>query len=349
MSIIYNLNMDSKGLIVFDMDGVLVDVSKSYRDTVRQTARLFFKGAVSWEYLPDPLFSLTDLARVKQSGGLNNDWDLTFLVINLLFTLVKGPTDPQDPDPWIRHNKLISSCDVTALSQFLKSTKNPVAALLKKKGKHKHEFITGLFTGDVGSGNIIKQIFQEIYLGKEMFEATYGIPPRIYHEKGYINREKLLVDRSILESLSKNHILAIATGRPKTEADYPLDFFGLRKFFNVIFTLDDCIKEEQKIYENEKKRVSLSKPNPYLLDAVANIHKHNVSRFYYVGDMPDDMVAASRSRTGFAGIGILISSSDKDTLKEDLLQAGADYIVEDFEELKNIMPQLASGPEGMMA
>ncbi|MEA1948121.1 MAG: HAD hydrolase-like protein [Thermodesulfobacteriota bacterium] len=331
--------MDSKGLIVFDMDGVLVDVSKSYRDTVRQTARLFFKGAGSWKNLPDPLFSLTDLARVKQSGGLNNDWDLTFLVISLLFTLVKSPTDQHDPDPWIRHNKVISSCDVTALSQFLNSTKNPVASLLKKKGQQKHEFITGLFTGDVGSGNIIKQIFQEIYLGKEMFEATYGIPARIYHEKGYINREKLLVDRSILKSLSKNHILAIATGRPKAEADYPLDFFGLRKFFNVIYTLDDCIKEEQKIYEKEKKRVSLSKPNPYILDAVAKIHKHNVSGFYYVGDMPDDMVAASRSGTGFAGIGILISSSDKDTLKEDLLQAGADYIIEDFEDLKNIIPQ----------
>jgi phosphoglycolate phosphatase-like HAD superfamily hydrolase len=215
---------------------------------------------------------------------------------------------------------------------------------LKKRGKPKHEFITGLFTGDVGSGNIIKQIFQEIYLGKEMFEATYGIPTRVYHETGYITREKLLINRSILESLSKNYILAIATGRPKAEADYPLDFFGLRKFFNVIYTLDDCIKEEQKIYENKKKRASLSKPDPYMLDAVAKIHKHDVSRFYYVGDMPDDMVAASRSRTGFTGIGILISSSDKDSLKADLLQAGADYVVEDFDELKNIISRLASGP-----
>ena len=330
--------MKSKGLIVFDMDGVLLDVSKSYRDTVRQTARLFLKGAGAWKKLPDPLFSLTDLARVKQSGGLNNDWDLTFLVINLLFTMVKGPTGQQDPDPWIRHHKGISSCDVTVLSQFLNATKNPVTSLLKKRGKPEHEFITGLFTGDVGSGNIIKQIFQEIYLGKEMFEATYGIPARLYHGKGYINREELLVHRSFLESLSKNHILAIATGRPKAEADYPLDLFGLRKFFNIIYTLDDCIKEEQKIYEHEKKRVSLSKPNPYMLDAVAKIHKHNVSRFYYVGDMPDDMVAATRSGTGFAGIGILKSSSDKDTLKKDLLQAGADYIIEDFDELKNIIP-----------
>ncbi|MGD2151472.1 MAG: HAD hydrolase-like protein [Desulfobacterales bacterium] len=329
--------MEYKGLIVFDMDGVLLDVSKSYRDTVRQTARLFFKGAGSWKNLPDPLFPLTDLARVKQSGGLNNDWDLTFLVISLLFTLVKGPADIKEPDPWIRHHKVIVNCDVTALSQFLNATENPVSSLLKQKGKQKHEFITGLFTGDVGSGNIIKQIFQEIYLGKEMFEATYGIPSRIYHETGYINRERLLVDKSILERLSKDHIMAIATGRPKAEADYPLDFFGLRKFFKIVYTLDDCIKQEKKIYEHKKKRVSLSKPDPYMLDAVAKIHKHNVSRFYYVGDMPDDMVAASRSGTEFAGIGILLSASDKDTLKKDLLQAGADYIVEDFDELTNII------------
>ena len=329
--------MKPQGLIVFDMDGVIVDVSGSYRETVRQTARLFFRGARSWKDLPDPLFSLTDLARVKQSGGLNNDWDLTFFVINLLFTLVKGPTIQQDPDPWTRHNKIISGCDVAALSRFLNSIKSPITSLMKKNGKQKYEFITGLYTGDVGSGNIIKQIFQEIYLGKKMFEATYGIPAKVYHQKGYINREKLMVDRSILEHLSKSNILAIATGRPKAEADYPLDYFGLRKFFKVTYTLDDCIKEEQKIYKNEKRRVSLSKPNPYMLDAIAEIQKHKVSRFYYIGDMPDDMVAASRSRAGFAGIGILISSSDKDKLKEDLLQAGADYIIENFEELNNIV------------
>jgi phosphoglycolate phosphatase-like HAD superfamily hydrolase len=75
-----------------------------------------------------------------------------------------------------------------------------------------------------------------------------------------------------------------------------------------------------------------------MLDAIAEIHKDNASRFYYIGDMPDDMMAASRSRTGFSGIGILISSSEKEKLKEDLLQAGADYIIEDFDALKNIIP-----------
>ena len=50
------------------MDGVLVDVSASYREAVRMTARLFFKGAPGWARLPNPLFSLEEIAAVKQSG-----------------------------------------------------------------------------------------------------------------------------------------------------------------------------------------------------------------------------------------------------------------------------------------
>jgi HAD superfamily hydrolase (TIGR01548 family) len=329
--------MRSKRLIVFDMDGVIIDVSRSYRDTIRQAARLFFKGACSWEHLPNPLFPLSDLARVKQSGGLNNDWDLTYMVINLLFSLVKKSGIHEDKDNWYRLKKTINLCDVTALAEFLRSTNRPLTTLLEKKGKPHDEFITSLYVNDVGSGNIIKQIFQEIYLGKDLFESTYDIPTKVCHGEGYINRENLLIDKSILESLAKNNILAIATGRPRAEADYPLDLFGLRKYFTIIFTLDDCIREETRMLEKEGKRVSLSKPNPYLLDAIAETKKHEASAFYYIGDMPDDMIAASRTRAGFIGIGILLSAPDKAILKRDLLRAGADYIIEDFEELIAIL------------
>ena len=326
-----------QALIVFDMDGVIIDVSGSYRHAVRQTARLFFKGAVSWKSLPDPLFSLADLARVKQSGGLNNDWDLTFLIINLLFTLVKSSSKHPDSTSWTTYKKTLWNCDVANLAQFLNSENNPVSTLLEKNGKLSNDFISGLYTGDVGTGNIIKQIFQEIYLGRELFESTYGIRSRVYHEKGFINRETLLIDKSILESLLRNNILAIATGRPQIEADYPLEFFDLKKFFSAILTLDDCLKEEQKLFEQKQKKVSLSKPNPYMLDAIEAACKNNVSKYYYVGDMPDDMIAASRSRAGFLSIGILISSSEKDRLKKNLENAGADYIIENFDELVKIV------------
>jgi len=331
--------MKLKKLIVFDMDGVIIDVSGSYRETVRQTARLFFKGARPWQDLPDPLFSLSDLANVKQSGGLNNDWDLTFLVIDLLFSLAKVTKDIENPDPWSRYRQTIKHCDVARLAQFLKSAKHPLSALLSQNAKSKNDITAGFYTGDVGSGNIIKQIFQEIYLGKNLFESTYGIPTKSYHSKGYINREKLLIETSTLERLSKNNVLAIATGRPKAEADYALDFFNLNKFFTVIYTLEDCLREEKRMFKKKGKKVSLSKPNPFMLDAIAASQRHAVSGFYYVGDMPDDMQAANRSKAGFAAIGILISSPDKKNLKKNLVQAGADYVIEDFAELIHTIHQ----------
>ena len=326
-----------QALIVFDMDGVIIDVSGSYRNAVRQTARLFFKDALSWESLPDPLFSLADLARVKQSGGLNNDWDLTFLIINLLFTLVKESSEYPDSNPWNMYKKTLRDCDVADLAQFLDSEKNPVSTLLEKNGRISNDFIARLYTGDVGTGNIIKQIFQEIYLGKDLFESTYGLRSKVYHEKGYINKETLLMAKSILERLSRKNILAIATGRPQIEADYPLEHFDLKKFFSIILTLDDCLKEEQKIFEQKHTKVSLSKPNPYMLDAIETACKNKVSKYYYIGDMPDDMMAASRSRAGFIGIGVLFSSSEKDQLRKDLKNGGADYIIENFDQLVNII------------
>jgi hypothetical protein len=50
--------------------------------------------------------------------------------------------------------------------------------------------------------------------------------------------------------------------------------------------------------------------------------------------MPDDMQAAKRSAAGYRGIGILLSAPDKARLKADLLKAGADTVIDDFEQLK---------------
>jgi hypothetical protein len=91
---------------------------------------------------------------------------------------------------------------------------------LKRYGKRKEPFTGECIRGDVGSGNIIKQTFQEIYLGQTLFTEIYDIEPRFHRADGLINRESLLIDGTILESLALRHTLAIATGRPRVEADY---------------------------------------------------------------------------------------------------------------------------------
>jgi len=329
--------MKSKNLIVFDMDGVIMDVSKSYRDTVRHTTKLFLSPAPSAARMPEPLFDLSDLAGVKQSGGLNNDWDLSFQTISLMFTLIKKPDVHDTEDPWSTYRKTLSLCDLSKLADYLNSTDRPLMNLLNQHGKLADPLIAKFYAGDVGSGNIIKQIFQEIYLGEELFTSTYGLTPEIYRGQGYILRETVMTSSLILDELSRKNHLAIATGRPRAEAEYPLEHFKLKGYFDIVYSLDDCLKEEKRIHDEEGKEVSLSKPHPYMLDAIAEKYNDAATTFYYVGDMPDDIVAAGRSRFGYKSIGMLISAPDKRRLKDEFVRAGADYIVDDFEGLKQII------------
>ncbi len=54
-------------ILVFDMDGVLVDVTESYREAVQQTVEQFTGRRVTRELIQD----------YKNQGGWNNDWDLS--------------------------------------------------------------------------------------------------------------------------------------------------------------------------------------------------------------------------------------------------------------------------------
>lgn len=331
--------MIPRHLIVFDMDGVIVDVSASYRDVVRQAARLFFRRAAAWEALPDPLFSLVDLAVVKQSGGLNNDWDLCAEVVGLLLGLAEVPAAKVSAGGWDLWEEVMARSDVSRLADFLKRTERPLTTLWREARKGAGPLISAFYAGDVGSGNVIKQIFQEIYLGRDLFVSTYRRAPRLYQADGFIHKETLLVDPKLLADLSQRHILAIATGRPAREADFPLDHFGIQKYFARMMTLDDCLAEERRLQREEGRNLSLSKPHPFMIDAVAAELRGQGARCYYIGDMPDDMAAAAASAAGFIGVGITVAAPDKADSRRRLAAAGAEYIVEGWEELQSVVEQ----------
>jgi len=58
-------------VLVFDMDGVLVDVMDSYREAIRETVRHFTGALVSHDEIQD----------FKNVGGWNNDWVLSHRMI----------------------------------------------------------------------------------------------------------------------------------------------------------------------------------------------------------------------------------------------------------------------------
>ena len=60
-----------KDALLFDMDGVLVDVNNSYRTAVKKTAEFFTNSKVS----------NSEIQEFKEKIGYNNDWDLTEAII----------------------------------------------------------------------------------------------------------------------------------------------------------------------------------------------------------------------------------------------------------------------------
>ena len=56
---------ETKPLLIFDIDGVLVDVSRSYRVAIKQTV----------DYFTGKEVTLEEIQALKNKGGYNNDWD----------------------------------------------------------------------------------------------------------------------------------------------------------------------------------------------------------------------------------------------------------------------------------
>lgn len=73
--------------VVFDIDGVLLDVIGSFREVVSRTVQFYFTDILEFEG-SKTLIQPLENELFKLAGKFNNDWDLTYAVV--LFYLWKS-------------------------------------------------------------------------------------------------------------------------------------------------------------------------------------------------------------------------------------------------------------------
>ncbi len=94
--------MQTRGLILFDIDGVIRDVSNSYRLSVQKTVLNY----CNWEP------STYDIDELKNEGIWNNDWDLTLELIKRFINKNKLSLKPPSRDKIINSfEKLYFGCN----------------------------------------------------------------------------------------------------------------------------------------------------------------------------------------------------------------------------------------------
>jgi HAD superfamily phosphatase len=344
----------SLDVLIFDMDGVLIDVSDSYRKTIQKTVHLYLTTLLGLKIDPQKLSLGRAISLFKSAGGFNNDWDLTS---GLLLYLLSTSNLPPFPNPvkfstisevvdHLRskakgsHARRTLRVNLQHLSSFLGKVKTSGGGL-KSVRKHLRNSWDGWVyrSGDLDRENVIKRIFQEVYLGK-MFIPCYHFRPLFYSGRGYYLREKMIIPRLVLSRLQKKLRLGIASGRPRYEAELALKRFRLYSYFDSVVTLDDCLEEEDRILRVAGKRIRCSKPHPYPL--LRAIHEIGLShpQCGYVGDVVDDMRAARAARKNTSVLAIGFVGDGKDRAAENaLFQAGADRVIRHPKDLLDLPGQ----------
>jgi len=338
-----NLPIDA---LIFDMDGVLVDVSHSYRQAIIQTVELFFNIGLGLGYEDKTLTLLNneDIDALKMAGGFNNDWDITaafviyFLEMLPPFPIHTFPLKKHVPAilaylqvamghrPDITMDMLRAKKNIKRLSQQVSNAGGGMGGIKQAlTHRNRHLISTGQ---DLLKGNLIKRIFQELYLGENLFEQIYGEKPVVAQTDGLINHESLLISPSTLAELAAELSLGIATGRPKAEAEYALKEMGVSDYFHSLVTYDDVTAAEAK-----------GKPDPWpLLEAARRLHP-TPARSAYIGDTSDDVLAAKAANqiVPFIAIGCVASAQDKQSLKQQFEATGADIILSHPDRLPDII------------
>ncbi len=197
--------------LLFDMDGVLVDTSASYRQVILETVRVITAGAF------EP--TLNWVEALKRSTGFNNDWDASLALV-LLTDHRHGST----PD---------------ALSDQLLALGGGLPAVRRWLGAPE---------SDAALASEVRRVFQALYLGPERFCASEeGDFPSLGHALDvgpYLDRERALVDLEVLLRLPQPK--AIATGRPEAEARYAVERAGWGQVFLAVVSHDDCVRAGQR-------------------------------------------------------------------------------------------------------
>ncbi len=281
-----DLEIDS---LIFDCDGVLIDIKKSYDQTITATTKYVLENFAEITDSIDIDFKIID--GFKSTGGFNDEVDLTYASI---LSLVAAKKLKQDPTEFIF--SVIKNCDSTGI----KSVEN-----FLKKHTDISEIIKKLSYPGSHSENLLYQIFDQLFYGPELYSKLFKTISK-FSDPGLIENDQVIFNDELSKKLQKKFgsQISMVTGRGKQSVSYSLKHL-LEKFDlkNSVF-LEDEARE-------------LAKPNPQSL--VNSISGMNSKSCLYVGDSMEDFIMAKKAtilghNTTFCGI-IGTSKNPQEKLK----------------------------------
>ena len=317
------INFSECAAIIFDIDGVLVDVKKSYDEAIIKTVQFILIKGFNTNVANLPFQDI--ISKLRNTGGFNNDIDTAYSIVLIILYCVFINKMDSDKTIQVFHNILEKLDD---------RGKDSVEKELGKIGNIKS------ITKELrypSNNDMISTLFNEIFYGPILYKKRFNKEPIYYFEEPLINKDILIIKESTIRLLSQkfNGNLGLISGRSKIATYFT--FNNLINYFN----------ESACVFLEDENR-EFSKPNPFSLHKVFDNLK--LSCALYVGDSIADllMVENFRKQTAeykifFCGVyGDDDGEDDKNNNgsinKKKLLKSNnADIIIKNVNDLPNIL------------
>jgi len=368
--------------LIFDCDGVLVNDKESYRQTIIHSVDFYFLNLLSFQGKEKKLVNQDDIQKSKDTGAFNNDWKLThafiayYLGLTILqlkdtkiFEKIIFELDGKLPIEFDNFSKKIKRYGETYLRKevdikyLLKMKNNEIFGISKFRNifhqnpelpvlkgielffnikKEQLEIIRRLCPYDIEKSDLLRRLFDEIYLGSNLFYKFTNRRPKFNFPNGLIQKETIIPSLKTLAKLREIFgPLGIYSERPRNEGLYILKKLGLLEYFDretLIFN------DEIKAWSQSNSIQFAGKPNARafvsLLEKIIT-KNHNVA---YIGDTISDALmirnAKDLGRRNLIFIGTLSSSASRIAIQKRYMELGAEAIVKDVNSIVTIFDKI---------
>jgi len=210
--------------VVFDCDGVLIDVRRSYDLAILRTATSMLDGFAGWS-MPLERFGGELILSIRGTGGFNDDWDTAYAMT--IFSALAVGNGPSGVGASAAVRKLRELVKGFSSRERLKGRAS-VDEYLQQEGLESsltvrlREYID--YRVDPAH-TLMTRVFDEMYYGGEMFQRIFGEKPTASTGEGLMEKERVLITAESLKRLKKllgGTRIAMATGRPFVAVQYTL-------------------------------------------------------------------------------------------------------------------------------
>ena len=293
--------------IIFDCDGVLVDIRNSYDYAINKTISAIMKELFNDE-IGDVVTSKIHFG-LKSVGGFNDEVAVVYAIVMTLAASKKSE---------IEFEKLI----IDVINNANESGINSIDDYFKDQNIDLMEIKSKLDYENSRKVSYIHRIFNQLFYGPKLYQEIFNDKSQ-FDDEPLIDLDDIVLDNNLIFKL-KNRFgtkISTVTGRGKFAFSYSM------KNFLDNFDIENSVFLEDRPLE-------LAKPNPdSLIESISGI---NSKCSLYIGDSMEDLLMVQKCQekgydVSFCGI---YGSSDEPELKYELFEKNkASFILESIQEL----------------